>query len=424
MRWIWFWIAVLLGMGPMACSDGSSSGGEHGGKGTDAQGPGNGGGVRDADVCKFTDPVSLGPPDAEGMVDVPANHPDIFYMGRIDCSNPLAPAFAFPGVSIRARFQGDALDMRLKDYGNAAVINYYNVMIDGGEPTVLEVAPDVEIYSLARGLPDAEHTVEIFKRIESGPSGTPNAGRADFLGFRIRQGRQLLEVAAKPHRLEFIGDSITCGYGNGIATNDPDSFPYTTKNSNAYTAYSAVVARNLNAEYLAVAYSGRGVNRNYDDYVGATLPEMYLSTLPDDPTGAEWEISRYTPELVVINLGTNDFSEGLAAEEVAGMREQFRREYLLFLETLRGYYPDAVFILAVGPMLNNSWPPGYAAWTSIQEDVGAMVSARRQAGDADIHFLAHTPQQSPYGEDWHPTEATHNQMATELLELIDSLALF
>lgn len=412
---------TMLGVGSMACGEESAAQGE---KGTGTQGPSDDGRGRDADVCQLTAPVALGAPDAEGMVAVPANHPDIFYMGRVDCTNPQAPAFAFPGVSIRARFEGDALDMRLKDYGTEQVVNYYNAIIDGGEPTVVEVSPDVEIYPLARGLPDAEHTVEIFKRIESGPSGTPGSGRADFLGFRIRQGKQLLPVAAKPRRVELIGDSITCGYGNGIATDDPDSFPYTTRNSNAYTAYGAIVARNLNAEYLAVAYSGRGVNRNYDDYVGATIPEMYLTTLPDDPSGAEWEINRYTPDLVVINLGTNDFSEGLAAEEVAGMRERFREEYLLFLETLRGYYPDAVLILAVGPMLNNSWPPGYDAWTSIQEDVGSVVSARQQAGDLDIHLLVHTPQQSPYGEDWHPTEATHSQMAAELLEMIDSLAIF
>jgi hypothetical protein len=68
---------------------------------------------RDDDVCKLKEDVAIGQEEEDGMVHIPADHPDIFYSGRVDCSNPAAPAFAYPGVSIRARFEGDAVDMLL-----------------------------------------------------------------------------------------------------------------------------------------------------------------------------------------------------------------------------------------------------------------------------------------------------------------------
>ena len=108
--------------------------------------------------------------------------------------------------------------------------------------------------------------------------------------------------------LLFVGDSITCGYGNEISTMKPDAFHYTTQGSNANLAWGAVAARQLDAEYVAVAVSGRGVYRNYSGAAGDLLPVIYDKTLPDDATAPAWDIARYTPDVVVVNLGTNDFS--------------------------------------------------------------------------------------------------------------------
>src|SRR5690606_24705653 len=90
------------------------------------------------DVCGFDQPVSGGTVDSDGLVNIVANHPHLLYMGRIDCSTPLAPAFAYPGISIRARFEGDALDLKLEDFGGGTQqdTNYYDISIDGRAPTL------------------------------------------------------------------------------------------------------------------------------------------------------------------------------------------------------------------------------------------------------------------------------------------------
>ncbi|MGD9128804.1 MAG: hypothetical protein PVH19_15615, partial [Planctomycetia bacterium] len=119
------------------------------------------------DVCSFEEMVELGEPDAAGMVLVPPNHPDILYFGRVDCADPSAPTFAYPGVSIRIKFNGTDIDMEMTDRGTAEQPNFYNIIVDDTDPQVLELIPGRNTYILAENLSSDTHTVEIFKRIES-----------------------------------------------------------------------------------------------------------------------------------------------------------------------------------------------------------------------------------------------------------------
>src|SRR5690606_13457961 len=154
---------------------------------------------------------------------------------------------------------------------------------------------------------------------------------------------------------EFIGDSITAGYGNELSVDDPTDHGYTTRNSNARRAYGAIAARRLNAEYVAVAASGRGVSRNYADEPGTLVPELHERTLPDEASPL-WDHSRYQPHVSVLNLGTNDYS-------TPGVdRELFRERYQQFLTVLRQRYPLTTLIVTVGPMLNDDYPPGEMLW--------------------------------------------------------------
>lgn len=358
------------------------------------------------DICGFTAPVPLGEVGADGLVDVPPNHPHIFTMGRIDCRDPAALAFAFPGVYLRARFQGNALDLKLEDFGGGTEqdTNYYDVIIDGQARAPLEVKSGVHVYELARGLGPGPHDVEIVKRIES----NHGRGAARFLGLRVQKGAELLPVRARPRRLEFIGDSITCGYGNELAVADPTNYGYTTKNSNAHMAYGAITARQLDAEYVAVAASGRGLSRNYAGGPGTLLPELHTLTLPDDPAAPLWDHARYQPDATIINLGTNDYS-------TPGVdRTRFRERYLQFLVDLRQRYPRTTLVVALGPMLNDDYPPEVRAWTTIRSDVAEVLAERKKAGEARLFYIEFEPQSAPFGEDWHPSRATHQRMADAL----------
>lgn len=394
---------------------GEAGGGAGGALAGGAGGIENGPGVHEltsSGVCGFTEPVTYGAPGADGMVDVPPNDPNIFYMGRVAC-DPAGPAFAFPAVTVRVRFQGDALDLRLRDSGtgSATSTNYYDVSIDGAEPTRLEAASGDQLYPLARDLAAGEHSAEIVKRVESGG----NSGKGQLLGLRVRAGATLLPVAPKPLLVEFVGDSITCGYGIEVSTTTPEMFPFTTINENANAAYGAVAARRLGAEYVAVAISGRGVYRNYSGGAGELAPVYYEDTLPDDASAPPWDFARYTPDVVVVNLGTNDFSPP-GPDHAA-----YQSAYSAFLKQIRAHHPEALLLAVVGTMLSDGYPPGVMAWTTNQSDVSGVVADLTAQGDDKVHYLALTPQSAPYGEDYHPTRATQAQMADAVAGEIERL---
>ncbi len=373
------------------------------------------------DACGFTGPVPLGSPDPSGMVAVPPAHPYIRYLGRIDCADPEALRMAHPGAQIKVRFEGERIGMRLRDFGIEEYPNYYSIIIDGGETIVLRMSPEQEQYTLAEGLGPGVHEITVFKRTESSAAGNGNSGKGVFLGLLIPDGATLHPPPPVKHPvIEVIGDSITCGYGNGVSTFAPAYFPYSTKGSDNTLAYGAVAARMLDAAYVPIAYSGRGVVRNWAGFEGKTLPEMYFEILPDDPDPGRWDVNRFAPDIVVVNLGTNDFSVGLAPSELAALRADYERGYDLFLETLRRYHPDALIILAVGPMVSDDYPAGYFARSSILGTLSRLIRKRRGSGDDRVLLLEHAPQTPPFGEDWHPTAARHRIMAEELVQLIRS----
>lgn len=181
-------------------------------------------------VCAFAGSAELGAASADGSIAVAASHPFVAYGGRVDCAGASGPVLGFVGGSVHVRFRGTGLGVRLKDYGAGTpeTTNYYDVTVDGGEPTLLEVSPAQERYSLASGLSDGEHQLELFKRVEAAPGGSTGAGKAEVLGF-VLHGSELLPALRPERRLDFVGDSITCGYGNELETTDPDSFHYTTR---------------------------------------------------------------------------------------------------------------------------------------------------------------------------------------------------
>jgi lysophospholipase L1-like esterase len=365
--------------------------------------------------------AASGPSDAsatlesrgDGVFFVPPRSPLVVYEGRVDREAAGGPVLGFVGASVHLRFFGRGLTVLLKDFGRGTpqTTNYYDVSVDGGAPRLLPVSPEVERYELVDGLPEGEHQLELFKRVEAAPAGVLGAGKAQILGFLL-QGSRLAPPVLPERRLEFIGDSITCGYGNELATDDPELAHYTSRRSNGHKAYGAVTAALLGARYTAVAYSGRGLSRNYAGGPGELLPELYSLSVPDEPGASPWEPSRAVPDAVVINLGTNDFS-------TPGVdRALFVRRYDELLSRLRGYYPRALLVAALGPMLNDVDPPGEAAWSSARADISAAVEARARAGDGNVRVVWFEPQTAPFGEDFHPTVATHAKMAEQLAPLL------
>src|SRR5690606_9525589 len=147
----------------------------------------------------------------------------------------------------------------------------------------------------------------------------------------------------RPRQMEVIGDSISCGYGN---EGEHAELPYSPDTENHYLSYGALIARELDAELSTIAWSGRGVVRNYEDQSALLMPQLYARTLPDED--APWPFAD-PQDLVLVNLGTNDFALEPGPDET-----QFIERYVALLSTVRQHRTRAAILATFGPMLETA----------------------------------------------------------------------
>ncbi|WP_010248927.1 cellulase family glycosylhydrolase [Acetivibrio cellulolyticus] len=337
---------------------------------------------------------------AEGIVVVSptpnSGNPSILYNGRFSTSDPAGPICAWSGSNAELNFYGKEASVTIKSSGD----NFFQAFVDGVAQTPFEVNATTSTVKLASGLTEGQHKLVLWKRTEA------SQGEAQFLGFNFGSGKLLAAPDALERKIEFIGDSITCGYGNEGTSNAEH---FTPKNENSYLSYAAITARNLDASSNIISWSGIGACQNYGGQAGPIMGERYLYTLPY--SNVEWDFKNYVPQVVVVNLGTNDYSTSTPD------KTKFVTAYQNIITKVRSNYPNAHIFCAVGPML---WGTGL---DSCRTNVKEVVSSFTSNGDSKVYFIEF-PQQdggsNGYGEDWHPSLKTHNIMADQLTKEIQS----
>ena len=258
------------------------------------------------------------------------------------------------------------------------------------------------------------HTVRLVKLSESAQSAF---GIRDLCvyGAEGDQTTALTATEAAPHLIEFIGDSITCGYGvDGELQKDS----FKTANENAEKAYAILTAKKLNADYSLVCFSGHGIisgytgngklNKNqiltkYYTQLGHASARLESDRKIQDD---EWDFS-VQPDLIVINLGTNDASY---TQSSASRQKSFAEGYTEFLKLIRSKNPDAPILCTLGIM-------GQTLCDAVDD---AVASYTEQTGDSNICTMRFEQQDQAdgYAVDWHPSAATHEKASDQLAAFI------
>jgi len=330
---------------------------------------------------------------------IPASHPNIAYIGRVSFADPESPCFNYPGVEIRAVFEGTSLGMMVKKNSG-----YFMVTIDNGEPFKVESGKNNSIVTLADDLSEGMHEVKVMLVYEAFQRNP------EFRGFILDEGKTLPVAPVLPERkMEFIGNSITCGFGN--EDTDPDA-NFKDETENHYYTYAAATARAFDAQSMVVARSGIGIYRNFGGPVTGSndcLPAIYNKTLFND-SRETWDFSRYTPDVDCINLGTNDVGQSYDA----GLLEE---GYRSFLKTLRGNYPKAKIIFLTGSML------GGDRLRVVQTALDKVTDEANAAGDKEVYRFDMSPQDGKlgYGAAWHPSKEQQLKGASELIPFIQQI---
>lgn len=328
--------------------------------------------------------------NAQGDTLFAANDPRINYFGRIDFSDPASARFTWSGTAIEARFPGPSIGFRLVD-GSAD----YDVEIDGVPDTVLRSEFEIRDYYVGNDLSEGEHTIRIIRRSENHYSA------GIFRGFYLPEGRELLPPPGKPARkIEFIGDSYTVGYGNespGRVCDGDQLRMYTNTNR----SFATLITKAFHARSIILGNSGKGVVRNYgegDKRSPKPYPFYYDKTCGEveaDP----WDFSQWIPDLVVICLGTNDFSTEPYPDD-----SMFIGDYHLFIERIFGNYPDASLLCVAthtGPCVDH---------------VKRVVEEQHSTyGRHNVYYDAFPESLVMDGCDYHPNIADNEAIASVLI---------
>ncbi len=349
---------------------------------------------------------------------VQADDPAIQYVGRIDFTNPKAPTYAFPGISIKAKFSGTRVSAVIKDFGGGGptTTNFYDVLIDDVVTLKLMVFSSDTLYPLASGLANTSHTVELIKRTEC------SVGKSSFYGFVIPTTSLMTLPALSTYKMEFIGDSWTCGYGNEVSYTNPSSTPgYHSVNQDNMRAWGYIVAKKFDAQYHCTAISGRGMYRNNSGTTTGVIPDEFDKTFAGQSLPV-WNFSSYVPDLVVIHLGTNDFYQETVASPTMLDSALYVDKYIAFINTLRTNYGTSTKILcAFGNSETDYWPVGFKILTRWRNYITAVVGHFNGLGDNEVYKFELSAQSPPYGEDWHPTINTHNTIANQIAPYITTI---
>jgi lysophospholipase L1-like esterase len=379
-------VLFLASVGTAACGDdGSGDSGNNGGSDTG----GSGGSMPDTTLRSYL-----------------ADDPLIQYVGRVDFAYPKSPEYSSPAVTVRVRFKGISIAVGLSD---GSPKNSYDAVLDG---TVTKIVPvqGQERYVIAEGLEYGEHELSLVKRTEAA------IGRTLFLGAEV-EGELLEPPAPKPHKLEIIGDSISCGAGaEAMRSADCADSAWGTVN-NARIAFGSLVAKNLDADYHVTAVSGIGLVRNYSDmYDARPMPEVYDSEFLQNMTSKPITPSDFPPDAILIVLGTNDFSPGdnppddpRAPMDV----NEYADAYIAFVDTLLDddHYPNAHIFALGSPMLTNGWPN---ATDTFRDDLEAALTLVEdhyvEAGSTQVHKFS-IPKVPGVGCGTHPGVEEHADTA-------------
>jgi lysophospholipase L1-like esterase len=338
---------------------------------------------------------SGGMPGSGGAAGGNASSPAVRIVGRTapGAANG-STEYSWPGVNIQASFTGTQVSMVVN---NATGNNRVTVVVDGGTPKVIALGSGQSTVSLASGLTSATHDLLIWRNTEASPGGTTIFSGLTAFGTG---GALLAPDAAPDRRIEVVGDSLSVGAGvEGDATCTGGIDAYTDN----YLAYGSIAARAVSADVVTIAYSGIGVYRNYGETTptaaSLTMPKRYPYALPDTVT---WNFALYQPQVVVINLGTNDFGSGDPGTP-------YETAYVSFVEAIRQNYAGAYFILI----------DMYGGMRLTR--INNVLASLKAGGETKAEVLSFNAVQNNLGCNQHPNVAGQQAMGTTLAARLQTL---
>jgi lysophospholipase L1-like esterase len=312
------------------------------------------------------------------------------WVGRVDLGDAQHPRFSWSGTGFVAQFTGTSLSIQINSTG--AFI--FKAVVDGKPRAAFTIPAGQQTASVVSGLTAGSHIVELYRQTEG------SQGDSQLMAITVSGGALTTPPGVPLRMIEVIGDSISCGYGTLGTLSDTDCFP----TESHWDTYAAVAARALGADVNTIAMSGQGAYRNYGGDMNNTLPMVYTRALTNDGTPA-WDF-RTQAQAVIVNLGTNDISNGKGDPGTP-----FETAYTGLLANVRAKYPGAFIMCIIGPLLSGT------DLTTIQGHIRNSVNARVAAGDHNVELFDQIATQASSNAacQYHPNPDENQIMADQIV---------
>ncbi len=322
----------------------------------------------------------------------------------------------FKGTMVKATFKSSKYDIPDK-------MAYLVALIDTDDPFAKEnrtyAIDEAKKEIVIANLENRKHTIKFLKRSEASDSSLA------LLSIET-DGRFIMCDETGDFKMQFIAASSSTGYGNLGNLSTAKS----TGNSDGLKGFAYLTSYMLGAEVDIFAASGWGVTRGWNTggRISETenIPEAYdYIAITDqntiDRVIGKWDHFHYTPDVVVVNLGTNDFNscgyENMTEEEKEKMETVFVTRYADFIHKLADLFPKVHVIVAYGLM-------GDAAILEAPTARAVALANTRIGFERAYLFLmeAAGSNGNQFGSDYHPNVGTGINVARSLAFFISRLS--
>ena len=335
-------------------------------------------------------------------IKIAADNSLIAYHGRTIAKNGNVELI---GSASYAEFQfaGDSCVLGLTNVASPGDYNYVAVELDNEYKGRIKITnTNANGYVINATQKKSWHLLRIYKATEA-QNGLVVINYIKGLKFK-----RVVDDSKK--KIEFIGNSITCGFGNDDKEIPCNNGSKWYDQHNAYWSYAPRVARSLDVDFMISAISGAGIYRNWNSD-GPTVPQQYESLYLNMDSTQRWNFKNYIPDVVAIALGTNDLSGGDGKTPRNPFDSTvFVSTYINFLKTIYDHYPATQIVLLTSPMVNGKNAEKLlSCLKAVQAETFTQKISQRK-----IKIFEFKPMQAT-GCDGHPSMQEHEIMANELL---------
>lgn len=295
------------------------------------------------------------------------------------------------------KVKGTAVDVNFRT-GNNEEVNQpgLKVYVDGELTDEIVLTREKDKIRIYNGEKDEVHRVKLIKITEAAMSFVA-VSDIEVEGELI----SLEDEVDERTKVEFIGDSITCGYG---VLGEPDS-EYTVREEDGELSYAGVLAKKMDWNARWASVSGYGMFVEYTGDPENIVPKVYAYTNWFYDNEERLDYSEFEPDYIFVNLGTND-SGHLGDPNILG---GFKSRYESFLYTLRMAHKESTIICILGTLA-----PG--VYKYVQE----VIDKVKNQGFEKLYGLElpeHNVELDGMASG-HPSPATHIKDADRIIEFM------